>query len=215
MGKEGRVNKEKQKRTRGKKRGLILMVLLVGIVLFFVVHEAAVMYFADKVCIVCHEMKEPIRKWKEAGVDKNHRDCGGCHFDPGLAGQWQMNVSAVPEAAPRAALRRPPEGTRLLQSRAQPQVLPVQGRQEPQAHRADRDSREAHAVLERATLQGLPQPRNAQRPEVLRTGPAREREAGRSLVTRKSAQRCRGLVACSFPWFLDRIGRSQRWRRQR
>lgn len=95
MAKESRVNKEKGKSTKGKKRGLILLVLFVGIVLFFVLHEAAVMYFADKVCIVCHEMKEPIRKWKEAGVEKNHRDCGGCHFDAGLARHWQMNVSAA------------------------------------------------------------------------------------------------------------------------
>ena len=64
MAKESSVNKEKGKPTKGKKRGLILLVLLVGIVLFFVVHEATVMYFADKVCIVCHEMKEPVRKWK-------------------------------------------------------------------------------------------------------------------------------------------------------
>ena len=53
------------------------------------------MYFADKVCIACHEMKEPVRKWQEAGVAKNHRNCGGCHFDAGLARHWQMNVSAA------------------------------------------------------------------------------------------------------------------------
>jgi trimethylamine-N-oxide reductase (cytochrome c) cytochrome c-type subunit TorY len=89
--------KSTQKKAKGRKgKGkLIIPVLLVGVVLFFVVHEATVMYFADKVCIVCHEMKEPVRKWEEAGVDKNHRDCGGCHFDAGLARHWQMNVSAA------------------------------------------------------------------------------------------------------------------------
>lgn len=90
----GKSEKGTEKKAGGKGKFIVLL-LLVGIVLFFVVHEATVMYFADKVCIVCHEMKEPVRKWKEAGVDKNHRDCGGCHFDAGLARHWQMNVSAA------------------------------------------------------------------------------------------------------------------------
>ncbi len=93
----GKSEQSTEKKAGGKKgkEKFIVLLLLVGIVLFFVVHEATVMYFADKVCIVCHEMKEPVRKWKEAGVDKNHRDCGGCHFDAGLARHWQMNVSAA------------------------------------------------------------------------------------------------------------------------
>jgi trimethylamine-N-oxide reductase (cytochrome c) cytochrome c-type subunit TorY len=97
MGKENSGNNKTSTpdKPKRKKRRMILLILLVGIVLFFVVHDLAVMYVSDKVCIVCHEMKEPIRKWREAGVDKNHRDCGGCHFDAGLARHWQMNVSAA------------------------------------------------------------------------------------------------------------------------
>lgn len=89
-------NGEKSRASKGKKRAVLVLVLFACIVVFFVVHEAAVMFFADKVCIVCHEMKEPVRKWREAGVVKNHRDCGGCHFDSGLVTrQWQMNLSAA------------------------------------------------------------------------------------------------------------------------
>lgn len=95
MAKESNGNREKRRPSKGTKRGTILLVLLVGIVGFFVVHEAAVRYFPDKVCIVCHEMKDPVKRWREAGVAKNHRDCGGCHFDAGLARYRQMNVSAV------------------------------------------------------------------------------------------------------------------------
>lgn len=91
----GNGEKNRGERGKGKKRAVLVLALLTCVVLFFLVHEATVTYFADKVCIVCHEMKEPIKKWEEAGVVKNHRDCGGCHFDSGLAGHWQMNVSAA------------------------------------------------------------------------------------------------------------------------
>ena len=80
---------------RRSKRGTILLILFAGIVVFFAAHESAVRYFPDKVCIACHEMKDPVKRWREAGVAKNHRNCGGCHFDAGLAGQWQMNASAA------------------------------------------------------------------------------------------------------------------------
>lgn len=88
-------NRQVRRRSGGMKRGTLLLILFAGIVVFVAGHEAAVRYFPDKVCIACHEMKDPIKRWREAGVAEHHRNCGGCHFDAGLAGQWQMNVSAV------------------------------------------------------------------------------------------------------------------------
>ena len=98
MAKASNDSREKSKTSGGrgtKPRTTILLILLGGIVVFFAAHEAAVRYFPDKVCIACHEMKDPVKRWREAGVAKNHRNCGGCHFDTGLAGQWQMNASAA------------------------------------------------------------------------------------------------------------------------
>lgn len=112
---------QSEKRTRTEAKGRkgkgkrIILLLLAGVVVFVVVHDLTVMYFSDKVCIVCHEMKEPVRKWKEAGVNQNHRDCGGCHFDAGVARHWQMNVSAARflvvhfQRDPEEPLKPPPE----------------------------------------------------------------------------------------------------------
>ena len=76
-------------------RKWIIPAVIVGIILFVLAHEASVRYYQDKTCTVCHEMKEPIRKWAESGASKNHANCAGCHFDKGLAGWWELNRSAV------------------------------------------------------------------------------------------------------------------------
>ncbi len=58
-------------------------------------HELSIRYFQDKTCVVCHEMKEPIKKWKESGTALNHNNCAGCHFDAGFEGWMEMNKSAL------------------------------------------------------------------------------------------------------------------------
>jgi trimethylamine-N-oxide reductase (cytochrome c) cytochrome c-type subunit TorY len=77
------------------KKGILLVFVPLSIVVGLGSHEAAVKYFPDITCVACHEMKEPVRKWRESGVAKNHRNCGGCHFDAGIARVWEMNRSAV------------------------------------------------------------------------------------------------------------------------
>lgn len=57
-------------------------------------HEVSVRAFQDKTCTVCHEMREPIRKWKESGTKVNHANCAGCHYDAGFKGWMDMNKSA-------------------------------------------------------------------------------------------------------------------------
>lgn len=61
-------------------------------------HELSVGHFQDVTCIVCHEMREPIRKWQESGTAKNHKNCAGCHYDSGFSGWLAMNKSAVKQA---------------------------------------------------------------------------------------------------------------------
>ncbi len=58
-------------------------------------HEISVRHFQDMTCVVCHEMKEPIRKWKESGTATNHNNCAGCHYDTGFDGWMAMNRSAI------------------------------------------------------------------------------------------------------------------------
>jgi len=78
-----------------KSRILLVTALLVTVVAFLAGHELSTRFFQDQTCGVCHEMKEPLRKWRESGTAKNHSDCAGCHFDKGLAGWWELNRSAV------------------------------------------------------------------------------------------------------------------------
>ena len=85
-------NKSKRKIPRSLKRTIIFVVLIGGII---GMHEVSVRAFQDKTCIVCHEMREPIRKWKESGTNVNHANCAGCHYDAGFKGWMDMNKSAV------------------------------------------------------------------------------------------------------------------------
>lgn len=77
-----------------KKIKIFLLLLLIIPVLGLTSHEFSVRYFQDKTCVACHEMQEPIRKWKESGTAKNHQNCAGCHFDAGFEGWLEMNKSA-------------------------------------------------------------------------------------------------------------------------
>ncbi len=74
---------------------VLAMVVLMGCLAFVVGHEFSVRYYQDKTCTVCHEMKDPIRRWQQSGAATNHGNCAGCHFDTGIAGWLQMSTSAV------------------------------------------------------------------------------------------------------------------------
>lgn len=76
-----------------KKIIIIAMVLLPVIGLGY--HELSVIYFQDKTCVACHEMRDPIEKWKSSGTAQNHGNCAGCHFDKGFDGWMDMNKSAI------------------------------------------------------------------------------------------------------------------------
>lgn len=96
---------------------LVMILLLSGIGL----HEASFRYFPDKACVICHEMKEPVRKWKDSGAAKNHANCAGCHFDPGFKGWMEMNISSAKQLA--AHFKRDPDEP--LKPPAEPLFLDV------------------------------------------------------------------------------------------
>jgi nitrate/TMAO reductase-like tetraheme cytochrome c subunit len=90
-----------------KKKISIVTVLLVLFFLGLGVHEASMRYFPDKTCIVCHEMRDPVNRWKESRTAKNHPNCAGCHFDAGFAGWMDMNVSSAKQLV--AHFKRDPD----------------------------------------------------------------------------------------------------------
>jgi len=67
----------------------------VAFLIFASAHEASVRYGQDMTCTVCHEMRQPIKNWRASGTAKNHNNCAGCHWDSGLKGWLEMNMSAV------------------------------------------------------------------------------------------------------------------------
>ncbi len=77
------------------KKGLVLVGVPVLLVAGLSSHEIAVRYYPEATCVACHEMKDPVKRWKESGVAKNHPDCAGCHFDSGIARVWDMNRRSV------------------------------------------------------------------------------------------------------------------------
>lgn len=79
-----------------KSKKIFLLVLIITVpALGLASHEFSIRYFQDRTCVVCHEMKAPIDKWKESGTAKNHNNCAGCHFDAGFKGWMDMNKAAV------------------------------------------------------------------------------------------------------------------------
>ena len=73
MAKESSGNAEKNHHTKARKRAMILLAVLVGLVLILSAHEVAVQYFPEITCVACHEMKDPVQRWRESGVAKNHK----------------------------------------------------------------------------------------------------------------------------------------------
>jgi trimethylamine-N-oxide reductase (cytochrome c) cytochrome c-type subunit TorY len=76
-------------------KGVVLVLVFLLLAGFFSSFELAREHYPDGTCVICHEMKEPVRKWRDAGVADSHPDCIDCHFDRGMAGVWQMSKSAV------------------------------------------------------------------------------------------------------------------------
>ena len=76
-------------------KGVVLVLAFFILAAFFSSFHLAKKHYPDGTCVVCHEMREPVRKWRAAGVAHNHPDCIDCHFDRGMAGAWQMTKSAV------------------------------------------------------------------------------------------------------------------------
>ncbi|MEW6439387.1 MAG: hypothetical protein AB1640_00480 [bacterium] len=93
------AKRDEKKRSAGgflsSKKGIALLSVPVLIAAGVVGHEAAVQYFPEVACVACHEMNEPVKRWKDSGVAKNHQDCADCHFDTGIARVWDMNRDAV------------------------------------------------------------------------------------------------------------------------
>ena len=76
------------------KKGIFLVLVPLFLILAVLLHEGSVRYYQDKTCVICHEMKEPIRKWKESGTASNHNNCAGCHYEANFEGWMAMNKSA-------------------------------------------------------------------------------------------------------------------------
>lgn len=80
---------------KSKIKQVIIAVVVIIPALLISVHEVSVRRFQDVVCVVCHEMKDPVQKWQDSGTAKNHRNCSGCHFDDDFRGWMAMNKSSV------------------------------------------------------------------------------------------------------------------------
>jgi trimethylamine-N-oxide reductase (cytochrome c) cytochrome c-type subunit TorY len=102
---------------------LVLFILLPALVIGS--HEISVRHFQDVTCVTCHEMREPIRKWKESGTVTNHNNCAGCHYDATFEGWMAMNKSAIKQLAehfkrdPNEPIK-PPEEPLILEADKQP-----------------------------------------------------------------------------------------------
>ena len=76
-------------------KGVVLVIAVLLLAGSFSLFQVAKKHYPDGTCVVCHEMEEPVRKWRAAGVADSHPDCIDCHFDTGMTGVWQMIKSAV------------------------------------------------------------------------------------------------------------------------
>lgn len=77
------------------KTAVFLIALPILLVVLLSSHEVAVRYFPNITCVACHEMNDPVTRWRESGVAKNHPNCADCHFDAGIVRVWEMNREAV------------------------------------------------------------------------------------------------------------------------
>lgn len=85
----------------------MVVALPVVLLVLFGLHELSVRHFQEVTCAMCHEMKDPVRKWRDSGTAKNHNNCAGCHFDTGLRGKVDMTKAAAKEFV--AHFQRDPE----------------------------------------------------------------------------------------------------------
>ena len=84
---------ERWNSTRGKFT-LALVVVPILLVGGFSVPEVAVRLPPERTCVVCHEMKDPVKRWSAAGVARSHENCADCHADQGIARTFQLNRMA-------------------------------------------------------------------------------------------------------------------------
>lgn len=73
------------------KKGSQAITVAVFVVVLFSTPKLTVKYFPERGCATCHEMEAPVKRWKEAGVAKNHPNCTDCHFEPGIQGAMELN----------------------------------------------------------------------------------------------------------------------------
>ena len=78
-----------------KSISIVFIVVIILPSLLLAAHEVAVKHFPETTCTVCHEMEEPVRKWKESGTAKNHHDCTSCHFDDSWQGYFNMHKESI------------------------------------------------------------------------------------------------------------------------
>jgi trimethylamine-N-oxide reductase (cytochrome c) cytochrome c-type subunit TorY len=85
----------------------ILVTALALLLIILLLPEWAVRVSPETSCVVCHEMKEPVRRWRAAGVVKFHAACTDCHVEGGPAGRLQIHRMAWRFV--REHLRRDPD----------------------------------------------------------------------------------------------------------
>jgi len=95
MAKKVEANKKSSTGFWKSKKGIALVSISVLLVVGLFSHEVAVKYFPSVTCVGCHEMKDPVQRWRDSGVAKNHPNCADCHFDSGIVRVWDMNREAV------------------------------------------------------------------------------------------------------------------------
>lgn len=91
----GKDNRNAGPRIRpGSRRAWVYVTAAAFLVLVLFLPECAVRVSPETSCVVCHEMKDPVRRWKAAGAAKSHPACTDCHVDPGPAGKVQTHRMA-------------------------------------------------------------------------------------------------------------------------
>lgn len=78
----------------GSRRVWICVTALTLLLLILLLPEWAVRVSPETSCVICHEMKDPVRRWRAAGAAKSHAACTDCHVDSGPAGKIQTHRMA-------------------------------------------------------------------------------------------------------------------------
>ncbi|MEW6443619.1 MAG: hypothetical protein AB1640_21980 [bacterium] len=69
--------------------GLLLLLVAVP----FLVHRIFTTP-PGRACTVCHEVEDPVKRWRASGAAEHHEICADCHFDPGSVRPLQINRAA-------------------------------------------------------------------------------------------------------------------------